>query len=146
MRIPTTDETIKRLMGSCENTPKTERTRMKDGPPLFTRKDILEARNRLDIELRAVFNEYEIGKTYFNETTVDYFQTVEGHPKAQAKSDTQNLIRTLERGGITDRRFEETLRALGFEILDRSVTVKDPAGDIKTFSTSRILADLQKNC
>ena len=143
MTIPSTDETIKKLMGSDLKRTTVETARMKDGPPLFTREDIVASRNRLDLLLRPIFVEFEIGKTYFNDKAVEYYHKVENHTKAQAKSDTQNLIRTLEKGGITDNRFEETLRALGFEIVDRSVTIKDYVGDLHTFSTSKVMAEMR---
>ena len=116
-----------------------DRNRMSDGPPMFTVDDIVASKGDLDIELRYIFDHYKIGKSYFNDKAVEYYQRIEGHSRDKAKSDTQNLIRTLEKGGITDNRFEETIRALNFEIVDRSVTIKDDIGELHTFSISKAL-------
>jgi len=144
MKIPSTDEAIRQLMGSDRQRTLIDRARMRDGQPLFTKEDIRQARNNLDIELRAIFDHFEIGKNYFCERSTEYYQNVEGHSRDKAKSDTQNLVRTLEKGGITDNRFEETLRAIGFEIVDRSVTIKDSVGELYTFSTSKTIQDLNQ--
>lgn len=142
MNIPSTDETIKQLMGADRQRSSVERARMHDGRPLFTREDILQSRNNLDINLRSIFDHFQIGKTYFNDKAVEYYQKVEDRTVVEAKSDTQNLIRTLEKGCITDNRFEETLRTLGFEIVDRSVTIRDDIGELHTFSTSETIKKL----
>lgn len=142
MNIPSTDETILQLMGSDRQRSSVERARMHDGRPLFTKDDIVRSRNNLDINLRAIFEHFQIGKTYFNDKAVEYYQKVEDRTVAEAKSDTQNLIRTLEKGCITDNRFEETLRTLGFEIVDRSVTIKDDVGELHTFSTSKTIREM----
>lgn len=143
MNIPSTDETIKQLMGADRQRSSVERARMHEGRPLFTKKDIANTRNNLlDINLRSIFDHFQIGKTYFTDKAVEYYQKVEDRTVAEAKSDTQNLLRTIEKGGITDRRFEETLRTLGFEIVDRSVTIKDDVGELHTFSTSKTISEL----
>lgn len=141
MRIPSIDETIRQLMGDNAETSTVERSRMKDGQPLFTMKDVQEGRNSLDIELRYIFQHFEIGKSYFNDKSVEYFRKVMNHPRDKAKSDTQNLIRTLVKNDITDNRFTEAIRVLGFEIVDRSVTIKDDTGALHTFSRSQAIAE-----
>lgn len=145
MHIPSTDETIKRLMSAGSNSSTVERSRMKDGQPLFTMEDVANSRNSLDVELRYIFQHFEMGKSYFNDKSVEYYQKVEGHSRDKAKSDTQNLIRTLEKGNITDNRFEESIRVLGFEIIDRSVTIRDEIGNTYTFSSSQALKDAKKH-
>ena len=113
---------------------------MSDGQPLFTVDDIVKSSNDLDIELRYIFDHYNIGRSYINDKAVEYYQRIEGHSREKAKSDTQNLLRTLERGNITFNRLEEAIRVLGFEVVDRSLTVRDDIGELHTFSTSKALA------
>lgn len=143
MHIPSTDENIRHLIGAGAQRSMVERSRMKDGQPLFTMEDVRKSRNRLDVELRYIFHYFEMGKSYLNDKSVEYYQKVEGHSREKAKSDTQNLIRTLEKGNITDNRFEEAIRVLGFEIVDRSITIKDEIGNKYTFSTSQALQELE---
>lgn len=144
MKIPSVHENIRNMMGGGPNRSSVDRNRMSDGPPMFTVDDIIASKGDLDIELRYIFDHYRIGKSYFNDKAVEYYQRIEGHSRDKAKSDTQNLMRTLEKGGITDNRFEETIRALNFEIVDRSVTIRDDLGELHTFSTSKALDHCKK--
>lgn len=128
------DNTMDEILNSAFSA--ADRTRMSDGPALFNRDDVRKSRNDLDLMMRYMFDSMHISKSYLNDKCVDYYQTILKHSRDKAKSDTQNLIRTLEKGDITNNRFEEALTCLGFEILDRSITVKDDIGEIHTFSTS----------
>lgn len=139
MKIPSIDESIQHLMGGGSSKPSVDRNRMNDGQPLFTKEDILQSKNDLDIQLRYIFDYYKIGKSYFNDRSTDYYHRVEGHSREKAKSDTQNLVRTLARGDITFNRFNESLRTLGFEVVDQSVTIRDDIGELKTFSVSKAI-------
>lgn len=144
MKIPSVHENIRNMMGGGPNRSSVDRNRMSEGSPMFTVDDIIASKGDLDIELRYIFDHYKIGKSYFTDKAVEYYQRIEGHSREKAKSDTQNLMRTLEKGGITDNRFEEAIRALNFEIVDRSVTIRDDLGDLYTFSTSKALDHCKK--
>ena len=137
MHIPTPDENIRALMSAGPSVSSIHHPRMRDGVPVFTEQDVRDSQNSLDLLMRDVFVSFEIGRSFFSDKAVEYFRTVEDRTRDQAKSDTQNLIRTLEKGGISNNRFEETMRTLGFEIIDRSVTFKDDLGELHTFSTSK---------
>lgn len=138
MHIPSPDQTVRALFSAGKHSEQiVPKSRMKDGPPMFKKEDIAESRNNLDLMLRDIFVSFDIGRSYFSDKSVAYYQNIERHSKDKAKSDTQNLIRTLEKGNITDNRFEETIRTLGFEIVDRSITLKDDVGDLHTFSISK---------
>ena len=139
MTIPSIDENIRALMGGGPNKSTVDRNRMSDGQPMFTVDDILQSKGHLDIELRYIFDHYKIGKSYFNDKAVEYYQRIEGHSREKAKSDTQNLQRTLQRGDITFNRLEETIRVLGFEVVDRSLTIRDDLGELHTFSVSKAI-------
>lgn len=139
MTIPSIDENIRALMGGGPNKSTVDRNRMSDGQPMFTVDDILQSKGDLDIELRYIFDHYKIGKSYFNDKAVEYYQRIEGHSREKAKSDTQNLQRTLQRGDITFNRLEETIRVLGFEVVDRSLTIRDDLGELQTFSVSKAI-------
>lgn len=139
MKIPSVNEMYREMMGEGVIKSSIDRNRMCDGVPLFNKASITAAKNDLDIELRYVFDHYKIGKSYFADKSVEYYQRVEGQSRDQAKSSTQNLVRTLEKGAITDNRFTEALRTLGFEIVDRSVTIRDDQGELFTFSVSKAL-------
>lgn len=140
MKIPSVHENIRNMMGGGPSKSTVDRNRMSDGQPLFTVDDIVKSSNDLDIELRYIFDHYNIGRSYINDKAVEYYQRIEGHSREKAKSDTQNLLRTLERGNITFNRLEEAIRVLGFEVVDRSLTVRDDIGELHTFSTSKALA------
>ncbi len=140
MKIPSIDENIRTMMGGGPNKSTVDRNRMSDGQPMFTVDDILQSKGDLDIELRYIFDHYKIGKSYFNDKAVEYYQRIEGHSREKAKSDTQNLQRTLQRGDITFNRLEETIRVLGFEVVDRSLTIRDDLGELQTFSVSKAIA------
>lgn len=136
MKIPSIDDNIRSLMGGGPAKSSVDRNRMSDGAPLFTRESITQAKNDLDITLRYIFDYYKIGKGYFVDKTTEYYQRIEGHSREKAKSDTQNLTRTLLNGSVTFNRFEESMRVLGFEVVDRSVTIRDDLGELHTFSVS----------
>lgn len=144
MKIPSIDENIQSMMGGGPKSA-VDRNRMCDGTPMFTKNDILQSKNDLDIELRYVFDHYKIGKSYFSERAVEYYRRYEGHQKDKAKSDTQNLIRTLSKSNITFNRECEALRVLGFEVIDRSVTIRDDVGEIHTFRMSDAMDYCKKN-
>lgn len=137
MHIPTPNADIRALLSAGPSVSSISHSRMKDGPPVFDAQDVRDAQNSLDLLMRDIFVSFEIGRSYFSDKSVEYFRNVEDRTREQAKSDTQNLIRTLEKGGISNNRFEETMRTLGFEIIDRSVTFKDDLGEVHTFSTSK---------
>lgn len=138
MKIPSIDENIRSLMsGNAKSS--VDRARMSDGQPLFNKQSIMESKNDLDIELRYVFDHYKIGKSYFNDKAVEYYQRIQGHSKEKAKSDVQNLARTLERGNVTFNRINEAFRVLGFDVVDRSVTLRDDTGELFTFSVSKAM-------
>ena len=139
MKIPSVDENIAHLMGGGPTRSTVDRNRMCDGTPMFTKQDIRESQNDLDIELRYIFDHYKIGKSYFSDKASEYYQRVEGHSRDKAKSDTQNLMRTLLRGNVTFNRVQESLRTLGFEVVDRSLTIRDDVGELHTFRTSDAL-------
>ena len=139
MTIPSIDENIRALMGGGPNKSTVDRNRMSDGQPMFTVDDILQSKGDLDIELRYIFDHYKIGKSYFNDKAVEYYQRIEGHSREKAKSDTQNLQRTLQRGDITFNRLEETIRVLGFEVVDRSLTIRADLGELQTVSVSKAI-------
>lgn len=136
MKIPSIDENIRNLIGGGPNRSSIDRNRMSDGAPLFTKEDIQQSKNDLDIELRYIFDHYRIGKNYFVDKAVEYYQRVEGHSKEKAKSDVQNLTRTLAHGNVTYNRLQESIRVLGFEVVDRSITIRDDIGQLHTFSVS----------
>jgi len=139
MKIPSIDENIKHLMSGGPNTSSVDRNRMSDGQPLFNKESIIQAKNDLDIELRYIFDHYKIGKSYFSDKSVEHYQRIEGQSRDKAKSSCQNLVRTLQHGDITFNRFEESMRVLGFEVVDRSVTIRDDIGQLQTFSVSKAL-------
>ena len=141
MKFGSVDETMQELLNGGEKT-SIDRARMSDGPPLFTRDDIRRSQNELDMSLRYIFDDLKIGKSYLSDKATDYFQRIAGHPREKAKSDTQNLVRTLEKGDITFNRYRETMRCLGWEIVDLSVTIRDDLGQMKTFSTAEAQANL----
>lgn len=139
MKIPSIDENIAHLMGGGPNKSSVDRNRMCDGVPLFNKDSIRASKNDLDIELRYIFDHYKIGKGYFAEKSVEYYQRVEGQSKDKAKSSCQNLVRTLEKSDITFNRECEALRVLGFEVVDRSITIRDDIGELHTFSLSKAM-------
>lgn len=145
MTIPSIDENIRNLMGGGPNRSSVDRNRMSDGAPLFSREDILKSKNDLDIELRYIFDHYRIGKNYFVDKAVEYYQRVEGHSREKAKSDVQNLTRTLQHGNATYNRFCEAVRVLGFEVVDQSVTLRDDIGELHTFSVSDAINHCKEN-
>lgn len=133
------DETIQEMLsGGSAST--IDRARMSEGPKVFNKEDIRRSKNDLDLTLRYLFDSMNIGKTYLGDKAVEYYQTVKHRNKEKAKSDTQNLIRTLEKGKITFNRFEEALNCLNFEIVDHSITIRDDVGQLHTFSRSQALA------
>ena len=144
MHIPSPAENIQTLINAQTGASSLRRSRMRDGVPLFDKEDIAQARNDLDLEMRHICASFQIGRSYFSERAIEYYRTIEGHSLEKAKSDTQNLLRTLEKGKISNNRFEEALRSLGFEIIDRSVTFKDDLGEVHTFSTSKARAEIDK--
>ncbi len=144
MKIPSVHENIRNMMGGGPSKSTVDRNRMSDGQPLFTVDDIVKSSNDLDIELRYIFDHYNIGRSYINDKAVEYYQRIEGHSREKAKSDTQNLLRTLERGNITFNRLEEAIRVLGFEVVDRSLTVRDDLGTLTTFRVSDALDRCRK--
>ena len=135
MRIAPPDQTVARLLAEAESKSRTPIT-MQEGQPLFTKEDIERGKNNLDRQLRYFCDYCRMGKDYLINKAVDHYQLVEGHGRERAKSNTQNLIRALEKGDITYNRFEELFRVLGYEILDQSTTVRDQNGNVTTFSTS----------
>lgn len=145
MKIPSIDENIAHMMGGGPSSSSVDRNRMCDGTPLFTVDDIRQSQNDLDIELRYIFDYYKIGKAYFNDKASEYYQRIEGQSRDKAKSSCQNLTRTLQRGDITFNRLSESLRVLGFEVVDRSITIKDDVGQLMTFSVSQALEHCQES-
>ena len=145
MKIPSVDENIRNMMSGGPSKSIIDRNRMSDGQPMFTVEDIARSKDDLDIELRYMFDHYKIGKSYFNDKAVEYYQRIEGHSRDKAKSDCQNLMRTLQKGDITFNRFNEAVRALGFEVIDRAVTIRDDIGEIHTFSTSKAIQYCKDN-
>ena len=121
-----------------------DRARMSDGPPLFNKEDIRKSQNELDVSLRYIFDHMKIGKSYLGDKATDYYQSIAKHGREKAKSDTQNLVRTLEKGDITFNRYSETMRCLGWDLIDLSVTVKDDVGEIHTFSTAEARRELEE--
>lgn len=137
MRIPSVNDNIKNMMDGGSARTLIDRNRMCEGQQMFTKSDIQRSKGDLDVELRYMFDYFKIGKAYFSDKAVEYYQRIEGHSREKAKSDTQNLMRTLEKGDITDNRFREAIRTLGFEVVERSVTIRDDVGELHTFSTSK---------
>jgi hypothetical protein len=137
MKIPSVNDNIRNMMSEGTAKSLVDRSRMSEGQQMFTKADIQKSKGDLDVELRYMFSYFKIGKSYFNDKAVEYYQRIEGHSRDKAKSDTQNLMRTLEKGDITDNRFRETIRTLGFEVVERSVTIRDDTGKLHTFSTSK---------
>lgn len=137
MKIPSVNDNIKNMMNGGSSQSLIDRNRMSEGQPMFTKEDIQRSKGDLDVELRYMFNYFKIGKAYFSDRATEYYQKIEGHSRDKAKSDTQNLMRTLEKGDITDNRFCEAMRTLGFEVVERSVTIRDDVGKLHTFSTSK---------
>ncbi len=107
---------------------------MSAGSPLFSREEVLESRHEDDILLRSIFVEYNISKEWFSQQCRKYAIEVLGLLPSQANTPGSNLIRALKTGNISNQRYNEALRVLNYSIVDQSVTIRDPEGNVKTFT------------
>lgn len=130
-------ETKKRLYGAPD-VKTVDEARMSSGTPLFTDKDVRDAKNNfLDILIRGMLVKNNVSREYFNAKCREYYQGL-GCLSTQANTNGSNLVRTLILGNLTWNRFTETLAVLGWEFADVTVTVKSSSKSDETFSLQEI--------
>lgn len=133
-------ETKKRLYGAPE-VKTVDEARMSSGTPLFTEKDIYDAKNNfLDIMIRSMLVKKNVSREYFNAKCREYYQSL-GCLSVQANTNGSNLVRTLILGNLTWNRFTETLSVLGWELSNLTVTVKSSSKADETFGLQEIMDD-----
>lgn len=105
------------------------------GNPMVTPKDIKTCKNYLDVIVRTIFIENKISKEEFKEVVIAYADTLGIHP-----SKTANMVGSMKKsicdGNISYKRFVQTLKMLGMDITDITVTTISKHG-VQEFSSHK---------
>jgi hypothetical protein len=137
MKIKDSDSIAKAFASRFEGKEIPETLLIKDGGvPLFTKEQINETPDMLDKLLRSILVDNNITKEYFSERAKAYAFSIGIH-QTKVGNYKSNILKTLKKGKITYRKFEEIVHyILGYPIEHLNIgLIKDK--QLKSYNLDR---------
>lgn len=117
------DDQFKQVMSTPVN-----KSIYKRGTPLFKPEDVDKTPFFLDKLVRALFVRKEVTKEYFTACYHKYARDTLGMPVEQRNSGKDNLLKAIQKGRMTQRTFQRTMKVLDYSIYDIEVDVYQANG------------------